>query len=86
MAWEMKDRTGTIFVNSFKEDGDKKPDKRGTIMWRGEIIEVAIWEKEGAKGPFWSVSLQEPRPKKEDRVPDPAPRPIKRDMEDEIPF
>jgi hypothetical protein len=97
MAYELKDGGGTIFKNKYKEEGDLKPDKKGTIKWRGEVIEVAIWIKQGAAGEFESVKLQEPR-QKPDRVPTSrksdnitsGPQPIARrasaDMDDEIPF
>jgi hypothetical protein len=61
MAYELRDGTGTIFKNKFKEEGDNKPDYKGEVMWRGEKIEIAHWVKQGQNGKFFSVKLQEPR-------------------------
>ncbi len=97
MAYEMRDGGGTIFKNKFKQEGDRSPEYRGAVMWRGEKIEVALWVKDGAQGKFFSVKLQEPR---EQSSPPPAPqsRPApataretglaqaRADMDDEIPF
>lgn len=94
MAYELRDGSGNIFKNKFKEDGDSKPSYKGEAMWRGEKIEVALWVKEGQGGKFFSMKIQEPREKPtQDRVPDPAPQraaPIKKrteeELNDEIPF
>ncbi len=90
MAYEMRDGGGTIFKNKYKQDGDRAPEYRGEVMWRGEKIEVALWVKEGQQGKFFSAKLQEPRAKAEQAPPprQPAPRvmPKRADMDDEIPF
>lgn len=61
MAYEHKDMSGTIFKNRHKSEGDKRPDYRGEIMVRGELLEIALWIKDGAKGKFFSAKVQERR-------------------------
>ncbi len=87
MAYELRDGGGTIFKNNFKKDGDRSPEYRGEVQWRGEKIEVALWIKEGQGGKFFSVKLQEPR-QREEAVPvrQPASRSTPIDMDDEVPF
>lgn len=92
MAYEMRDGGGTIFKNKYKKDGDRAPEYRGEIMWRGEKIEAALWVKENQNGKFFSVKLQEPRAQQEQpsptsRAPRVPPRQSARDeLSDEIPF
>lgn len=92
MAYEMRDGGGTIFKNKYKKDGDRSPEYRGEIMWRGEKVEIALWVKDGQNGKFFSAKLQEPRSKDEAK---PAMHPMTanrpntardNDMDDEIPF
>ncbi len=62
MAYEHKDGKFSLFKNKYHEKGDTKPVLKGTGMWRGEIIEFAVWSKQDRDGnPFFSGTLQEPK-------------------------
>jgi hypothetical protein len=64
MAFELNNGQGTIFKNKYK-NSDKHPDYRGTIKTpSGEVLEIALWVKDGKNGKFFSASIQEPRAEK----------------------
>ena len=63
--FKLKENSGTIFKNNFKEAGDNKPDYRGTINVDGKEKEISLWVKEGAKGKYFSASIKEPYKKRE---------------------
>jgi len=65
MAYEHKEGKGTIFPNDYKQD-DKHPDYRGKAMWKGEIIEISLWEGETQGGvKKFGVAISEPRAPKD---------------------
>ena len=70
MSFEHKENSGTLFPNSFKVEGDKKPDYKGEANINGKIMEVALWKKQTAKGGIMlSLSFQEPWKKPEQQAP-----------------
>jgi len=61
MAFELRNGQGTIFKNKYK-NSDNHPDYRGEFKTPdGELLEIALWVKEGKNGKFFSASVQEPR-------------------------
>ena len=84
MVWEMKEGTGTLFKNGYK-DTDAKPDDKGTALIGGVEYEIASWTKEGRNGPFQSLRFKlkgaRPEPRAETRR-----RPLSDDIDDSIPF
>jgi len=65
MAYEHKEGRGTIWPNDYKEE-EKHPDYKGKAMWKGELIEISLWEGETQGGvKKFGVSIQEPRPPKD---------------------
>jgi hypothetical protein len=87
MSYEHNDMTGTIFKNTFKQEGDKAPDYRGNVKVRGELLEIALWVKDGTKGKFFSAKIQEPRQKAASIPPPRTARPsLKDELSDDIPF
>jgi uncharacterized protein (DUF736 family) len=65
MAYEHKEGKGTIFPNDYKSD-EKHPDYRGKAMWKGELIEISLWEGETQAGvKKFGVAISEPRPQKD---------------------
>lgn len=61
---------GTIFRNDRKEK-DTHPDWRGTAMVNGALVEIALWEREGKRGTFYSVSVS-PARERQAAAPQPA--------------
>ncbi len=61
MSFEHKDMSGTLFKND-KGDNPKRPDYRGELLVHGELLEIAAWLKDGAKGKFMSLAV---KPKQE---------------------
>lgn len=58
-----KEGKGSLFINDYKTT-DAHPDFRGKAMWKGEIIEISLWEGETQAGvKKFSVSISEPRQK-----------------------
>lgn len=59
MAYELKNGQGNIFKNN--KASENHPDYRGTIKTpEGKEYDLALWVKEGQKGKYFSVSVQEP--------------------------
>jgi hypothetical protein len=62
MTYTPKRGDVSIFANRFK-DSDRKPDWKGEIIHptTGEVLAIALWEKTGAKGKFFSGRVEIPR-------------------------
>ena len=83
--------TGVLFTNSKKAEGSAGPDWKGELKLErdyaaGEIIKLAAWTKQSAKGPL--ISLKEdnwkPDPNYKQNV---QPVPSKSlDGDDDVPF
>jgi hypothetical protein len=89
MAYEHKEGKGSIFPNDYRLN-DTHPDFRGKAMWKGQLIEISLWEGETQAGvKKFSVSISEPRAKSDtpQRVvaSKPAPK-VEREDTSEIPF
>jgi len=96
MGFEHKEGSATLFVND-KKGNDKAPDWRGDGLFNGKKVKLAGWKKQGNKGGFISLTIQEDNYKKEDsqagygghqktnKVNYQAPLP-KDDLESEIPW
>ena len=94
MAFELRELQGNIFNNKYKET-DKQPDMKGELLLNGVPHEIALWHKNGAKGPFIGFKISEKRekqqpagqsaPKRADPIS--SGRSLKADMDDDsIPF
>ena len=63
MAYETKPNTGSLFKNSYKTAGDKKPDYTGTCVVGGNEYRISAWintAKNGTK--YMSLNFQLPEP------------------------
>ena len=60
---------GTIFKND-RKTADNHPDWKGTAMVNGALVDIALWSRDNAKGPFFSVGISPAR----ERTAQPAPR------------
>ena len=57
---EMKPNTIIVFPND-KEGNEKRPDFTGKILWKGEEINVSLWNNTSKAGkPYLSGQVQEP--------------------------
>jgi len=72
--------TGVLFKN--ESDNEKAPAYKGKINVDGKEYELAAWIREGKKGKFMSLKVQEPR----DKAPKPAPAKDFADIVDDVPF
>lgn len=73
MAFELKNGQGTIFKNQYKES-ERHPDYKGEFKTPdGQLLEIALWVKDGRKGKYMSASVQVPKPKDSRRA---AEKPI----------
>ena len=87
MAYVPKDGSGSLFRND-KNGNDKRPDWRGDLMIGEQMYELAAWEKQGARGTFFSLSAKPkqaegPREQRSPREQKPAARDYD---DDDIPF
>lgn len=58
--FEHKENTGSVFTND-KKGNDKAPDLKGQVNVGGKLYDVAMWVKEGNKGKYYSMKVDEPR-------------------------
>jgi len=56
--YELKENTATIFKNEKK--GENHPDYKGQVNVEGKLFDIALWEKEGKKGKYFSGKVSEP--------------------------
>ena len=57
---------GALFPNSYKEDGDKKPDYLGNVNVDGEEWRLAAWANTSKNGKdYLSITVSEPKEKAE---------------------
>ena len=84
--------TGVLFSNTKKGEGGKGPDWKGEIMVErdyaaGEIVKIAAWTKQSARGPL--ISMKEdnwkPSPEYRQKV-QPVPRKSLDELDSDLPF
>ena len=68
MAYEQRPGDVSVFRND-KRGNEKAPDHKGYLILhrdarKGDKIEVALWEKSGAKGPFLAGKISDQREQK----------------------
>ena len=89
MSYEPKPGQGALFKNEYKTS-DSHPGMKGYIIAHrnikmGERLELASWKKDGGKGPFMSLKMQDSKPKeaepKEQRGANATP-----DLNDDVPY
>jgi len=50
---------GSAFLNTYKEEGSKAPDFKGTVRWQGEELKIAVWKNKTKKGdPYCGIQLE----------------------------
>lgn len=64
MSYEQKQNTGAAFSND-KKGNSKAPDWKGKVNIDGVEKEIALWERQGNKGKFFSIAFSAPYKKKE---------------------
>ena len=77
---ELKENALLIFRNEKK--GENHPDWKGQINVEGKYYDIALWDKEGAKGKFFSGKISEPWKKPEA---EPAAYVAKEQIQDDTP-
>jgi len=55
---------GVAFRNDYRKE-DKHPNFKGKGNFNGQDFDIAIWERTGPKGQFFSISFSEPYVKDE---------------------
>ena len=59
--YQQKDQSFKLWKNTYREDGDKKPDYTGNGMFDGTIKDVALWinkDKNGKRYLSGTVKVQ----------------------------
>jgi hypothetical protein len=65
---DLKNNALLLFRND-KKNGESHPDWKGQVNIEGKYYDLALWEKEGAKGKFFSGKVSEPWKKAESEIP-----------------
>jgi|TARA_X000000368_G_C22385427_1_gene430891 uncharacterized protein (DUF736 family) len=66
MAYEQKDKSGSLFPND-KKGNDKAPDMTGTFTLNGTKWNLAGWKTKSKEGKaYMSLKVSEPQGKKEE--------------------
>jgi hypothetical protein len=88
MPYEERDGDGSLFNNSKKEPGDRKPDMDGYFTLGGKRYRIAAWRKQGRSGEFLSLRVEEDKGRDQRDAPRQASKPTPRDDADfdAIPF
>lgn len=86
VAYEHKEGFGTIFTN-FNKTHEKAPAMTGSIMHKGEVIRLGIWENTSSNGQtYWSVRVSQPSPEGGNKPTKPQyPKEVS-PFEDDVPF
>lgn len=58
MAYEQRDMSGSLFKNKDKEEGDKRPNAKGSCMIDGIEYWVDAWTKKSEKVTWQSLSFK----------------------------
>ena len=84
MAYEMKEKTFSLFAND-KKGNDKAPDWKGKGLIDGKEVRIAVWQRKSASGiEYMAGSIEEPTKATEPAQEEPAKEEPK--VDDEIPF
>jgi len=67
MAYELKDKQGSLFANDKQKDNH--PDLKGRININGHIYELAGWKRTSQNGKEY-ISLKASEPRQADDLPD----------------
>ena len=51
---------GALFTND-KQGNERRPDMTGNLDVGGKKFRISAWRREGSRGPFLSLSVEEPR-------------------------
>jgi hypothetical protein len=84
MAYEQRDMSGSLFKNKDKEDGDNRPNAKGSCMIEGVEFWVDAWTKRDKNGnPWQSLSFT----RKEQKAAAPRQRrPVSAHESEDAPF
>jgi len=57
MKIDLKEKQGILFKNSYKQEGDNKPNYKGFIKIEGIEYELAVWKSKSGKA--YNIRIQE---------------------------
>jgi hypothetical protein len=80
MAYEQRDMSGSMFINSRKEK-ETQPDRQGACMIDGVQYWISGWVKEGQNGKWMSLAFK--RKEIQPAVPTDTPSP---NYDEDVPF
>ena len=85
MAYEMRELTGSMFKNKDKQEGDTRPNAKGSCLIEGVEYWVDAWTKKDKNGNPWQ-SLSFKKKEKQGAKPAKASREPGEDDDDGPPF
>lgn len=65
-----------MFPNSYKQQGDRRPDYKGSININGTILDIAGWWKQSKSGDktYLDIKVSSPAERPQQQGPAPAPQ------------
>ncbi len=72
MAFEQRDMSGSLFKNKDKEEGDKRPNAKGTAMIGNVEYWVDAWTKKDKNGKPWQSLSFKRKDEQQAKAPAPA--------------
>ena len=86
---ENKLNSGAAFKNTYKSEGDSKPDYKGTVDVDGKPKEIALWVRTAKEKDLKYFSIKISEPYQKDQAPESDMPPAKLDKQqdmDPLPF
>lgn len=84
--YKHKENQGSLFVNSYKEEGSNQPDYKGTANVNGQEVQISGWKNQTNDGKtYLSLKYQEPYEGKKN-VKSVKPKAIETVADDDLPF
>ncbi len=63
MAYEFNEGQGSLFRNTYRQEGSRQPEYQGQVKINGKMMRISAWVRQTQKGDkYFSLSISEPQP------------------------
>lgn len=82
MAYEFNEGQGSLFRNSYRQEGSRQPEYQGQAKINGRMMRISAWVRQTQSGEkYFSLAISEPQPRQGALAPQqaaPAPQAAQR--------